>query len=108
MTPDLQAPIGSITKTFTVMIALQLVSESRLSLDGTIDQWYPRITDASLIKVRMLMNHSSGIADISQPQVDRHCADPHQFRQPRGTHPDRRRTAPGRRSPPGMVPCIRA
>ena len=48
MTPDLQAPIGSITKTFTVMIALQLVGESRLSLDDTIDQWYPRITDASL------------------------------------------------------------
>jgi D-alanyl-D-alanine carboxypeptidase len=82
MTPDLQAPIGSITKTFTVMIALQLVGESRLSLDDTIDQWYPRITDASLIKVRMLMNHSSGIADISQPQVDRHCADPHHFASP--------------------------
>ena len=82
MTPYLQAPIGSITKTFTVMTALQLVGESRLSLDDTIDQWYPRITDASLIKVRMLMNHSSGIADISQPQVDRHCADPHHFASP--------------------------
>ncbi len=53
-----------------------------LVLDDTIDQWYPRITDASLIKVRMLMNHSSGIADISQPQVDRHCADPHHFASP--------------------------
>jgi D-alanyl-D-alanine carboxypeptidase len=58
------------------------VGESRLSLDDTIDQWYPRITDASLIKVRMLMNHSSGIADISQPQVDRHRADPHHFVSP--------------------------
>jgi D-alanyl-D-alanine carboxypeptidase len=82
MTPDLQAPIGSITKTFTVMIALQLVGESRLSLDDTINQWYPRITDASLIKVRMLMNHSSGIADISQQQGDLHCADPHHFVSP--------------------------
>jgi hypothetical protein len=42
------SPIGSITKTFTVMIALQLVGESRLSLRDIIDQWYPRITDASL------------------------------------------------------------
>jgi pimeloyl-ACP methyl ester carboxylesterase len=32
MTADLQAPIGSITKTFTVTIALQLVGEGRLSL----------------------------------------------------------------------------
>jgi D-alanyl-D-alanine carboxypeptidase len=66
MTPDLQAPIGSITKTFTVLIALQLVGHGRLSLDDTIDRWYPWIVDSSLITVEMLMNHSSGIADIGQ------------------------------------------
>jgi D-alanyl-D-alanine carboxypeptidase len=79
MTPDLQAPIGSITKTFTGLIALQLVGRGRLSLDDTIDRWYPWITDASLITVQMLMNHSSGIADIGQQQVDLHCADPDHF-----------------------------
>jgi D-alanyl-D-alanine carboxypeptidase len=76
MTADLQAPIGSITKSFTVTIALQLVGEGRLSLDDTIDRWYPQIADAPLITVRMLMNHSSGIAEIGQQQIDLHCADP--------------------------------
>jgi len=76
MTTDLQAPIGSVTKSFTVMIALQLVGEGRLSLNDTIDRWYPWIVDAPLITVRMLMNHSSGIADIAQQQLDLHCADP--------------------------------
>jgi len=66
MTPDLQAPIGSITKTFTVLIALHLVGQGSLRLDDTIDRWYPWIPDASLITVKMLMNHSSGIADISR------------------------------------------
>jgi D-alanyl-D-alanine carboxypeptidase len=82
MTPDLQAPIGSITKTYTVLIALQLVGHRRLSLDDTIDRWYPWIADASRITVQMLMNHSSGIADIGQQQVDLHCADPDRFVNP--------------------------
>jgi D-alanyl-D-alanine carboxypeptidase len=69
MTPDLQAPIGSITKTFTVLIALHLVGQGSLRLDDTIDHWYPWIADASLITVKMVMNHSSGIADIAQQQA---------------------------------------
>ena len=82
MTPDLQAPIGSITKTFTGLIALHLVGQGSLRLDDTIDHWYPWIADASLITVKMLMNHSSGIADIGQQQVDLHCADPDHFVNP--------------------------
>jgi D-alanyl-D-alanine carboxypeptidase len=82
MTPDMQAPIGSITKTFTVLIALHLVGQGSLRLDDTIDHWYPWIDDASLITVKMLMNHSSGIADIGQQQVDLHCADPDRFVDP--------------------------
>ncbi|MBV8399895.1 MAG: beta-lactamase family protein, partial [Acetobacteraceae bacterium] len=63
-------------KTFAVTIGLQLIGEGKLSLNDTINQWYPSIADASLITVRMLMNHSAGIADIGQQQVDLHCADP--------------------------------
>jgi D-alanyl-D-alanine carboxypeptidase len=91
MTPGLQAPIGSITKTYTVLIALQLVGQGRLGLNDTIDRWYPWIDDASLITVKMLMNHSSGIADIGQQQVDLHCADPEHF-----VNPSHRRHRTGR------------
>jgi D-alanyl-D-alanine carboxypeptidase len=76
MAPDLQAPIGSITKSFAVTIALQLVGEGKLSLEDTIDRWYAQIPDASAISVKMLLNHSSGFPDISQLQLDLHCADP--------------------------------
>jgi len=59
-----------------VTVALQLVEEGKLRLEDTIDRWYPRIAKADRITLKMLMNHSSGIADIGQQQVDLHCADP--------------------------------
>jgi D-alanyl-D-alanine carboxypeptidase len=76
MTADLQAPIGSITKSFTATIALQLVGEGALGLDDAIDRWYPEVPEAPSITIRMLLNHSSGLPDISQLQLDLHCADP--------------------------------
>jgi D-alanyl-D-alanine carboxypeptidase len=76
MTADLQAPIGSITKSFAITIALQLVGEGRLRLEDTIERWYPQIPDASAITIKMLLNHSSGFPDISMLQLDLRCAHP--------------------------------
>lgn len=76
MTADLQAPIGSITKSFAITIALQLVGEGRLRLEDTIERWYPQIPDASAITIKMLLNHSSGFPDISMLQLDLRCANP--------------------------------
>ena len=55
--------IGSNTKTFTATVMLQLVGEGRLRLDDPISRWYPAIPDADRITVRMLLQHTSGIAD---------------------------------------------
>jgi len=76
MTADLQAPIGSLTKSFAVTIALQLVGEGNLLLEDTIERWYPQIPEASAITIKMLLNHSSGFADVSMLQLDLHCGDP--------------------------------
>jgi D-alanyl-D-alanine carboxypeptidase len=76
MTADLQAPIGSVTKSFAITIALQLVGEGRLRLEDTIERWYPQIPDASAITIKMLLNHSSGFPDISMLQLDLRCANP--------------------------------
>lgn len=76
MTADLQAPIGSITKSFAITMALQLVGEGRLRLEDTIERWYPQIPDASAITIKMLLNHSSGFPDISMLQLDLRCANP--------------------------------
>lgn len=53
--------IGSITKTFTGTVIMQLVAEGRLKLSDTIDRWFPWVPDASQITVRELGDMSSGI-----------------------------------------------
>ncbi len=76
MTPHMQAPIGSITKTYTVLVALQMVREGLISLDDRVAEWYPDYPQAGRITIRMLANHSSGIPDISTAQIDLKCANP--------------------------------
>ena len=41
--------IGSISKTFTAAIILQLVQEGKLSLDTRLDKFYPDLPNASSI-----------------------------------------------------------
>lgn len=74
-----QGKIGSITKTLVGTTALQIIGEGQvgLTLDDTIDRWYPDFPEAATITVRMLLNMSSGIANPGQAQIDRICADPH-------------------------------
>lgn len=59
--------IGSVTKTFTATVVLQLVEEGRLSLDDTLDRWLPEVQFADRITVRMLLNMTSGIFDEGGP-----------------------------------------
>ncbi|SFR71095.1 D-alanyl-D-alanine carboxypeptidase [Agromyces sp. CF514] len=74
-----QSKIGSITKTLVGQVALQLIGDGTvgLSLDDTIDRWYPKFPDAAEITLRMLMNMSSGIGPPGQTQLDRICDDPY-------------------------------
>jgi D-alanyl-D-alanine carboxypeptidase len=55
--------LGSITKTFTAVVIMQLVEEGKLSLDDTIDTWFPDQLNADKITVRMLLSHTSGLAN---------------------------------------------
>ena len=47
-----------------------------MGLEDTIDRWFPDLPEASSITLAMLMNHSSGFADISQIQLDTRCHEP--------------------------------
>ncbi|MFD6275173.1 serine hydrolase domain-containing protein [Streptomyces sp. NPDC060209] len=58
--------IGSITKTFTATVVLQLVSEGQLALEDTVERWLPGVLtgnghDGTSITVRQLLNHTSGV-----------------------------------------------
>jgi D-alanyl-D-alanine carboxypeptidase len=56
--------IGSITKTFTAALVMQLDQEGLLSIDDPISTWidYP---DGSQITIAMLLGHTSGVADFT-------------------------------------------
>lgn len=53
--------IGSVTKTFTGTLVLQLVDEGKLRLDQSIEPWFPQAPDAASITIRQLGDMSSGI-----------------------------------------------
>jgi D-alanyl-D-alanine carboxypeptidase len=60
--------VGSITKTFTATLVLQLVDEEVLTLDDTVTQWLDdpvvgRIPHVDQITLRQLLTHTSGIYD---------------------------------------------
>ena len=61
-----QFRVFSISKTFTAVVVLQLVSEGKLSLDSSIESYLPHLLPAGdRISVRMLLQHKSGLHDYA-------------------------------------------
>src|SRR5436190_20136915 len=46
--------IGSLTKTFTGTLILQLVDEEKLKLDDALEKYFPNVPNSKNITVRML------------------------------------------------------
>ena len=68
VTPQTQFYIGSVTKSFTALAALQLVEQGKLDLDAPVQEYLPwfQISDpeaSSQITVRHLLNHTSGLSE---------------------------------------------
>ncbi|WP_367899783.1 serine hydrolase domain-containing protein [Bacillus pseudomycoides] len=68
MKTDFRFRIGSVTKTFTATVVLQLAGENRLNLDDSIEKWLPGVIqgngyDGNQITIRQILNHTSGIAE---------------------------------------------
>jgi len=55
--------IGSITKQMTAAAIMQQVEKGRLSLDDTLENFFPEYEHSSEITVRMLLNMRSGLLD---------------------------------------------
>ena len=70
-TLDTQSALGSITKTYSAVVIMQLVNEGRLTLDDTIDAWFPDHPNGDKITVRMLLSHTSGIDNPIPPESER-------------------------------------
>ncbi|MDM5291781.1 serine hydrolase domain-containing protein [Peribacillus simplex] len=71
METDYRFRIGSVTKTFTATVVLQLAGENRLNLDDSIEKWLPGVIqgngyNGNQITIRQILNHTSGIAEYSR------------------------------------------
>ncbi|MGB3328729.1 MAG: serine hydrolase domain-containing protein [Thermomicrobiales bacterium] len=67
--PEMHMRIGSVTKTFTGTLVLQLVDEGKLSLDDTLATILPEAADlanADAITLRQVMNMRSGIFNYTE------------------------------------------
>lgn len=74
---DLQWPIRSITKSFTVTLLLQLADEGRVDLDDTIDTWVPEVPDGDSITLRQLATMTAGVPEYTNDAfVDAFSEDP--------------------------------
>ncbi|WIY06100.1 serine hydrolase domain-containing protein [Amycolatopsis mongoliensis] len=66
VTAGLRHRVGSITKTFTAAAVLQQVESGRIGLDTPIGHYLPRLVPGdrgAAITVRMLLDHTSGLAE---------------------------------------------
>lgn len=61
--------VGSVTKTFTVTLFLQLVDEGRLGLDDKLSKWFPKMQNADRVTLRMLANMSSGLPSYTKDEA---------------------------------------
>ncbi|MFF5232476.1 serine hydrolase domain-containing protein [Dactylosporangium sp. NPDC000521] len=61
--------IGSMTKTFTAVVTLQLVAEGRLDLDETVQHYLPDLLPAGTapVTVRQVLTYTSGINHVEVP-----------------------------------------
>ena len=63
---DQRFRVGSVTKTFTATIVLQLVAEGRLRLSDPLERHLPGIVPGGKkITIRQLLNHRSGLANFT-------------------------------------------
>jgi len=53
--------IGSISKTYTAVMIMQLVQTKKLSLDDKLSRFYKDIPNADQITIRQLLTHQSGL-----------------------------------------------
>lgn len=71
--------IGSVTKTFTAAVILDLVEQGRLRLKDRVDMHVPNAARiAPGVTIAQLLRHNSGVGDLYRPLSSRLSSAPHQ------------------------------
>lgn len=80
-----QVRIGSVTKTFTAVVVLQLAGEGKIRLDDPVEAYLPNLVrgkgiDGRQITVRQLLQHTSGLPeyedDVTKDILERRYLSP--------------------------------
>ncbi|MBC7854769.1 MAG: serine hydrolase, partial [Pirellulaceae bacterium] len=66
VTPETKFRIGSISKQFTAAAAVRLAEQGKLSLDDPLAKYFPDFPNASEVKVRQLLTHTSGLHSYTE------------------------------------------
>jgi D-alanyl-D-alanine carboxypeptidase len=76
--------VGSIAKTFTATVILQLVDQHKLGLDDPVSKYRPEVPNGAHITIRELLNMSSGLYtyDDDEGYVQTSLAEPYKVWQP--------------------------
>jgi len=61
--------IGSISKTFTAVLVLKAIEENKITLEQTIEAYFPTIANANKITIENLLNHRSGIFNFTSDKA---------------------------------------
>jgi len=62
---DTKYKVGSITEMFTSAIVFQLIEEKKLTLQTKLKEFFPKIKNADKITIEAMLNHKSGIYDLT-------------------------------------------
>lgn len=63
--------VGSVTKSFSSVVLLQLVDEGRLDLDTSVNTYLPGLLPDDRITVRHLLSHRRGLYDYTNDMFDK-------------------------------------
>jgi CubicO group peptidase (beta-lactamase class C family) len=76
--------MGSITKTFTATVILQLVDAGKLRLDDPVGTYQPQVPNVAHMTIRQLLNMTSGLFDYTDDEgfVQATLTDPYKVWQP--------------------------
>lgn len=60
--------VGSVTKVFTATMIFQLLDEKKINLEDNLAKYYPKLPNASKITIANLLNHSSGLFNVTEEE----------------------------------------
>ncbi|MCW3464983.1 serine hydrolase domain-containing protein [Chitinophaga nivalis] len=61
--------IGSVSKMFTAVLVLKAIEEQKISLQQTLDKYFPQIEHARKITIENLLQHRSGIHNFTDDKA---------------------------------------